>query len=95
MSTTQKDPREVLDLTVKHAEFDLHPGLGNNQHWHGTTYNMKKLQRATAEQMAKDPTSPWIRFSATRIAEDAAAAQTAAAAAPTQEKAAGKAAAAK
>jgi alpha-L-fucosidase len=61
MSNTS-NPHEVLNLQKDRNEFVLRPGVGFIISYHGTVHDTRKMQRAAAEQIAKDPAARYLTY---------------------------------
>lgn len=64
------DNNPILNV-FEHEDYVIDKGVGKHCWWHGSTYNLTRVSRETAEQMARDPHSRWIKYSDDRLAKDA------------------------
>lgn len=80
MSTPKDKEREVLNLHLDSKEFEINEGVGNIIRYHGSDIDLRKIPRAQAEVIAKDPAARYLRFSETKRQEVLKEAQDAAAA---------------
>lgn len=88
--STKKDPREHLNLRTNQDEFVLQEGIGNTIFYHGTEVDIRKIQRAKAEQIANDPGHRYLTVAPKEEKARIAAAQEAAASSTPEATGSGK-----